>query len=83
MHSRDERSRSCSYNGHLELTGGCATWPARKEFIALWGLTIPLWLTYLLEYMINAITTVIVGHIGTTELNAASLAVRVCVCAPW
>jgi len=46
----------------------------KKEFFALWGLTIPLWLTYLLEYLINAITTVIVGHIGTTELNAASLA---------
>lgn len=45
----------------------------KGEFISLWCLTLPMWITYLMEFAISGITVVVTGHLGTTELNAASI----------
>lgn len=45
----------------------------KSEFILLWCLTLPMWVTYLMEFAISGITVVVTGHLGTTELNAASI----------
>lgn len=45
----------------------------KAEFISLWALTLPIWVTYLMEFAITGITIVVTGHLGTTELNAASI----------
>lgn len=45
----------------------------KAEFISLWSLTLPMWITYLMEFAISGITVVVTGHLGTKELNAASI----------
>ncbi len=45
----------------------------KSELISLWCLTLPMWVTYLMEFAISGITVVVTGHLGTTELNAASI----------
>jgi len=47
--------------------------PYKTEFITLWSLTFPIWITYLMEFSISGITVVVTGHLGTTELNAAAI----------
>jgi len=47
--------------------------PYKTEFITLWSLTFPIWITYLMEFSISGITVVVTGHLGITELNAAAI----------
>jgi multidrug resistance protein, MATE family len=47
---------------------------ARKEAALLFKYSVPLTITYLLQYSFSLVTIFVVGHIGTDELGAVSLA---------
>lgn len=64
-------SSSTSLPLDLDVPGPSA---ARKELGILLGYTLPICGTHFLEYSLLVVTVVSVGHIGTVELAAASLA---------
>ena len=46
---------------------------SKAEFKALARMTIPLWITFVLEYAIGGLSIMFVGHLGVKSLNAASI----------
>ncbi|KAJ4991836.1 hypothetical protein SVAN01_02686 [Stagonosporopsis vannaccii] len=64
-----ELERLISPNGTVELHT-----TASQEARILFKSSIPLMLTYLLQYNFSLVTIFVVGHIGTDELGAVSLA---------
>ena len=64
-----ELERLVSPNGTVEVHT-----TAGKEARILFKSSIPLMLTYLLQYNFSLVTIFVVGHIGTDELGAVSLA---------